>query len=114
MAPNAVSGRPSELKGTVLSGLATVALLSSFLKSAADSMLPFWKYHSTLVSRFLDCCGSRAGLPTVAVLSNGFGMTVCAAMMDSDARLSVLPQEARQVRLSVRSSAALAAGSTLV
>ena len=41
-------------------------------------------------------------------------MTVCAAMMDSEARLRVLPQEARQVRLSVRSSAALAAGSTLV
>ena len=63
---------------------------------------------------FFDCCGRRPGLPAVALLSNWFGMTVCAAMIDSDAREIVLPHEARHIRLSVTSSAAENAGSTLL
>src|SRR5687768_667216 len=99
IAPIAVSGRPSEPKVTTLV-LATVASVRSFLKTAADSRLPGLKYHSRLVSRFFDCCGRRFGLPAVAVLSKGFGTTVWAAMMPSDARLMVLPQEARHIRVS--------------
>ncbi len=112
-APMTVSGRPSAPNVVCVDTFA-VASVSSFLNSAADSRLPGWKYHSRLVSMLVDACGRRFGLPDVATGSNGFGTTVWAAMIDSDAREMVLPHEARHIRVSVRSNAADIAGSTLL